>query len=450
MKRVSRRDPTHGAGLGFRPEIAADLLAAPDVVDFVEVVAESVFVSAGARREARALAETWPVVPHGVKLSLGSADGIEPARARRLGALARELGAPAVSEHVALTRGGRREIGHLTAIPYTREAVGVVARNVARARRELPDVPFLLENIAWTFRWPEDEMREGDFYAEVAEATGCDLLLDLANLYANALNSGSPPVDLLESYPLEHVGMIHIAGGALVHGFYEDTHAHPVPREVIGLLERALLRTGKVPVILERDGRFPAFSEIERELRAAREALEDAEPRDAARRPATSPGSLSRSLADRQEALAGLLTRHEPPGPEAEGYGLRAIERTRAILFEKRVDDAIPLLPSTRAAAGEELAALARRALAGTQRAPRSAGIVDARRIAEALVAHPRFGEFAQRDALELRMRFAGSRPRLAPVLAKETLPDGRRLWALKAPGTHAPIRIYERTRGEG
>lgn len=437
-----------GVGLGFRPELAADLLADPGVVDFVEVVAESVFVSAAARREARALAETWPVVPHGVKLSLGSADGIDPERARRLGALARELGARAVSEHVAMTRGGRREIGHLTAIPFTREAVRVVARNVARARRELPDVPLFLENIAWTFRWPDDEMSEGDFYTEIVEATGCDLLLDLANLYANATNAGVPADALLARHPLERVGMVHLAGGALVHGFYEDTHAHPLPPEVLALLERTLERTGALPVILERDGRFPPFSQIEGELAAARVLLAGARSRAAiAKRPASS-GALDPDLAHRQEALAEILTRDPPPGCEAEPYGVAAIGRTRAILFEKRVDDAIPLLPSTRAEAGDELLELARRALAGTERAPLNAGIVDARRVAEALVAHPRFGEAAQRDAFELRVRFAGARPRLSPVLARETLKGGRSLWALKAPGTNAPIRIYER-RGE-
>ena len=87
----------------------------------------------------------------------------------------------------------------------------VVARNVAQARRVLPDVPLLLENVAWTFRWPEDEMPEGAFYAEVARATGCELLLDVANLYANALNSGIAPAQALRDHPLDRVGMVHVA-----------------------------------------------------------------------------------------------------------------------------------------------------------------------------------------------------------------------------------------------
>ena len=127
------------------------------------------------------------MVPHGVKLSLGSADGVDLDRARRLGALARELRAGVISEHVAFTRAGGVDVGHLTQLPLTREAIRVVARNVAKVRRVLPDVPLLLENVAWTVRWPDDEMAEAAFYGEVVAATDCDLLLDVANLYANAV-----------------------------------------------------------------------------------------------------------------------------------------------------------------------------------------------------------------------------------------------------------------------
>ena len=125
-----------GVALGWRPELAADVLRAPESVDFLEVVADSCFAQPSAWREARAIAEVKPVVPHGVKLSLGSADGVEMERAKRLGALARELGAPAITEHVALTRGGGRDIGHLTPLPFTREAVRVVARCSAANLRD--------------------------------------------------------------------------------------------------------------------------------------------------------------------------------------------------------------------------------------------------------------------------------------------------------------------------
>jgi uncharacterized protein len=445
-----------GVGIGWRPELASDLLRAPGVVDFVEVVAETCFAQPAARREARAIAELWPVVPHGVKLSLGSADGIDLDKARRLGALARELAAPAISEHVALTRGGRREIGHLTALPFTREAASVLARNVASARRVLPDVPLLLENIAWTFRWPEDAMPEGDFYHEVVKATGCDLLLDVANLYANARNSGVDPLRALLSYPLDRVGMVHVAGGAVEGGFYEDTHAHRVPEAVFDLLGQLLERTGPRPIVLERDAQFPPFAELMDEVGrlreiAARPAIAPTrfDRADAPRRvPAVTVAAATAPLAERQACLADWLTADAPDPAATLGFDGAALRRTRSVLQHKRVEEVMPLLPRT-AALGDAARALAFEALRQAPRSARGTGVADAFRVAVSAGRDPRLAEAAGRDLLELRSRFAssgleGPRPRRGPFLGRERLPDGRRLWALKAPGSEAPVRFFE------
>ncbi|WP_437592065.1 multinuclear nonheme iron-dependent oxidase [Sorangium sp. So ce1000] len=320
LSRVGVVSGVVGVGVGFRPELAADLLAAPGTVDFVEVVAEACFASPAARREASAIARIWPVVPHGVKLSLGSASGIDMERARRLGALCRELAAPVVSEHVAFVRGGGREIGHLTALPYTVEAARAVARNVAAARRALPDIPLLLENAACTLRFPGDALGEGDFYAEVVRRTGCDLLLDVGNVYANAVNAGVDPGELVRSYPLDRVAMIHIAGGVVEHGFYFDTHAHPVPTPVFALLAEVLGRTGPLPILLERDGDFPPFAELAVELATARAIARSAPTRPtlAPSRPGLGPPVPSRpGLGPPVPSRPGL----GPPVPSRPGLG---------------------------------------------------------------------------------------------------------------------------------
>ena len=442
-------------GIGWRPELAADLLAAPQSVDFVEVVAETCFAQPAARREARAIAELWPVVPHGVKLSLGSADGIDLDKARKLGALARELQAPAISEHVALTRGGRREIGHLTALPFTREAVAVLARNVAAARRVLPDVPLLLENIAWTFRWPEDDIPEGDFYQEVVKATGCDLLLDVANLYANARNASVDPHEALLSYPLDRVAMVHVAGGALVDGFYEDTHAHRVPDPVFDLLEPLLARSGPLPIVLERDAQFPPFAELAAEvdrLRAiARRHLVD--PRPERSTPPRSPvavaeNAATESLAERQARLADWLTGDAPEAAATLGFDGPALRRARSVLQHKRVDEVMPLLPRT-AALGEVARAAAFEVLRTAPRATCALGVADAFHVARSARRDPRLASAAGGDLLELRSRFvasglAGPRPRRGPFLGHTRLCAGRRLWALKGPGCEARVRFFE------
>ncbi len=433
-----------GVGIGYRRELAHALLARPSSVDFVEVVAEACRDSAQ-RREAAALAEIWPVVPHGVKLSLGSAEGIDPARARELGRLARELRAPLVSEHVSFVRAGGREIGHLTELPMTREAVNVVARNVMTLRRALPDVPLLLENVARAFVWPEaeHEMDEGTFHAEIVLATGCDLLLDAGNLYANALNSGRDPFEVLASYPLERVAMLHVAGGVMEHGFYFDTHAHPVPSAVFELVAR-LLAQRDVPVILERDAGYDDHVAILDEVARLRD-LPRALPPVPVPVPAPAPAPVparAPALGLSQAALADALTRSDPEGLSTP------IVRARTVLERKRADDALPLLPelSARLAPHDALT------LGRIPERPRLAtmtAVADAMAVAEAARAVPDLARFALRDSALLRARFEagpdGPRPRTMPYVGRERTSDGAALWVLKGFGQGAPVRLIER-----
>ena len=448
-----------GVGLGFRPELAADLLRAPGVVDFVEVVAETCFVQPAARREAQALTALWPVVPHGVKLSLGSAEGIDPERARALGALARELRAPLVSEHVAFVRSADREIGHLTALPHTRAALDVVVGNVARARRLLPDVPLLLENVAWSFAWPDQEMHEGDFYTEIARRTGCPLLFDVGNVYANAVNSGEDPWAFARRYPLDRVGMLHLAGGVLEHGFYFDDHAHAVPEPVFELLDQVLSEIGQVPILIERDALFPEFGELERELarcRSAQRAVGHARCEPGEPEPTGSVDEATRSqLAQMEAAVARYLTDlDEPPAEGLALFGAEPLARSRSILKRKRVDEALPLLSSL-SRRKPELEALARTVVESTPRLPRLSAISDAWQIAERALAVPALADDARRDCLLFRSRFTRDdrtsllEPRRAPFVGRETLGDGSRVWAFKGPGSRARVRTLERTRAQ-
>ncbi len=443
-------------GVGLRVEIAADLLRDPSAADFVEVVAEACFASPSARREAIAVARLLPVVPHGVKLSLGSAEGIDRDRAKKLGALARELRAPVVTEHVAFVRAGGREIGHLTQVPLTREAVRVVARNVAEARRHLPDVPLLLENAAWTFRFPGDELDEPAFFHAIVEATGCDLLLDLGNLFANAVNAGKDPLVEIDRYPLDRVRMIHIAGGVTEDGFYFDTHAHPVPRSVFDLLDRFVARAGAVPVVLERDDRFPPFDELRDELRRARAILaagarDHAPSRAASRAPAIeAPDDHTAAMASAQAAIAEALTQTDEPSREALGdHDPIAIARSRAVLRSKRVDDAIPILERL-APHRDALRSIAERCLAEAPRAPTLAGIADAIRVAEAASREPSLAGAAKMDLLLLRARFVGSagdgslRPRSGPFVGRERSSRGKVVWVIKGFGSEASVRVVE------
>lgn len=440
-------------GIGWRPELAVDLLRRPRDLDFVEVIAENCFVGAQARREAVALRAVWPVIPHGVKLSLGSAEGVDREHARRLGDLARDLQAPVISEHVAYVRSGGVEVGHLTPVPRTREAVRVIARNVARARRHLPDVPLLLENIACTLQWPArpgDLADEGLFYHDIARATGCGLLLDLGNLLANARNAGVDPHAALAAFPLDDVALLHVAGGREIDGYWFDTHADPLGPAIDRMLAEVFARIGPRPTLLERDADFPATAELLAELDRCRAIARDAPDRPRpAPRPALAPVDDldAPDLARAQTRLAALLTADRPA--DAIDIAADDLTRTRAVLQRKRVDEALPLLPRT-ACHGAAAVALAERALAGRPRAPALPGIADALTIAAAARDEPGIADGARIDHLVLSARFVGPdptggfRPRRIPFVGHATLTRGGTVWAIKGPGARAVVHLHE------
>jgi uncharacterized protein (UPF0276 family) len=255
-----------GTGVGWRPEIAA-VLDATDGLGFCEVIAESVRPDAPPAPLLAHAGRGAAVVPHGVRLSLGGTEPVDAARVSHLAACAEALDAPLVSEHVSFVRAGGREAGHLLPLPRTREAL---VANVARVRTEV-DVPLAVEPIAALFDWPEDEFGEAEFLTRLLDRTGALLLLDVANVHANARNRGRDPREVLDALPLDRVAYCHVAGGADHDGYYHDTHTDPLPSVVLDLLAHVVERCpGGVapPVMLERDGRYPPAAELRAELAA--------------------------------------------------------------------------------------------------------------------------------------------------------------------------------------
>ena len=269
MSTVTRTVPTLGdVGIGWRGEIAgviADLRPG-----FCEVIAESVPVRRGKARPDPALADLVsrgvPVVPHGVALSLGGAEPVQRTRVRHLAACAHALDAPLVSEHIAFVRAGGIEAGHLLPVPRTREALQALDINIRRTRDEL-SVPLAVENIASFVEWPESEFSESEFLTELVERTGVLLVLDVANVYANARNRGRDPHDELARLPVEQVAYSHVAGGHEGDDFYHDTHTAATPPAVLELVA-ALRERVDTPFMLERDGRYPPAGELFDELDA--------------------------------------------------------------------------------------------------------------------------------------------------------------------------------------
>lgn len=242
-------------GIGWRPEIALAIERRTDV-EFVEVLFENIPNGIIPEALCRLRAKGVSILPHAVSMSLGGAERPDVKKVRQFNRLAVALDAPYVSEHIAFVRADGKESGHLLPVPRTKNALKVVIENILIAREHLT-VPLVLENIAMLCDWKNSEMDEAEFISEILEATGCLLLLDVANLYANSINHNFDAVDFLKRIPLEKIAYVHTAGGVVRDGFYHDTHAHPVIDGVNELLG-TLMKMHKPPrVMLERDDNFP-------------------------------------------------------------------------------------------------------------------------------------------------------------------------------------------------
>jgi uncharacterized protein (UPF0276 family) len=262
-----RRMTAATVGIGWRPEIAGYVADLPGL-RFTEVVAESVHLDHPPRMLTDLVERGVRVVPHGVKLSLGGAEPIDDTRAAHLARCAELLRSPLVSEHIAFVRAGGVEAGHLLPVPRTHESLDAVVANVRRTQSALGGVTLALEPIAALFDWPDPELTEAQFLTEILDRTGCALLLDIANVYANARNRGESPTDLLDALPLERIAYVHVAGGAEHDGFYHDTHTDATPPEVLDLVKELCARSTPPALMLERDGHFPPAAELTRELDA--------------------------------------------------------------------------------------------------------------------------------------------------------------------------------------
>jgi uncharacterized protein (UPF0276 family) len=264
--------PRLGLGLGWRPELA-HLIDRHPSLGFVELLAESFDPWSPLPTVLELLRERGvKFVLHSISLSLGGATPPEPRRLEHVARLAELTGAVLVSDHVCFVRAGGLESGHLLPVPRTREMLDILEENVAIARATL-SVPLALENIATLVEWPSPELDEATLLAELLRRTDALLLLDLANLHANARNHGWEPLGYLERLPLERLAYVHMAGGVERTGRYHDTHAHPLAREPLALLSALCERTSPPGVLLERDDHFPPDVELMAELQAISQVL---------------------------------------------------------------------------------------------------------------------------------------------------------------------------------
>lgn len=266
-------------GLGFRPELAGGILSHQDQIDVLEVIADDLFKLRNSELDAfRLLANSFDLAIHGVSLGMASSHNVDSKRLDSMARLVQELGPACWSEHLAFVRAGGHEIGHLAAPPRTDAVIQGTIENLSNARRRVGSRP-LLENIATLIDPPMSHYTETEWIGAILRESDCDLLLDLHNLYANAVNFGMNPFDMLEQLPASRIKMVHLSGGIWIeHSTTEkrllDDHLHDPPEIVYDLLVEVARRAPAcLSVVIERDGAYPEMDVLLEQLRLARTAV---------------------------------------------------------------------------------------------------------------------------------------------------------------------------------
>ncbi len=220
------------------------------------------------RRVIRDVAERYPVVLHGVSLSIGSTDPLDRDYLAKLKALAAEVQPAWVSDHLCWTGVLGHNSHDLLPIPLTEAALDHVAARVRRVQDYL-ERPLVLENPSTYVTFRQSTMDEPEFLRRLSDETGCGLLLDVNNVYVSCFNADLDPVAYLEAFPFESVVQLHLAGHSHMGTHIVDTHDQPVRDAVWELYRLAWARTGDASTLLEWDGNIPSFDECHAELRKA-------------------------------------------------------------------------------------------------------------------------------------------------------------------------------------
>jgi len=261
-------------GVGLRPPHYPYLEPRPRIhANFFEAISENFMNTEGRPLEILfRIREDYPVALHGVSMSIGSSIGINEVYLRKLKTLIDRVEPIIVSDHLCWAQAAPGNTHDLLPMPLTQESFAKVVENIERVQDHLGRT-MLLENISHYLRFKESEIEESEFLSSLCRRTGCRLLLDLNNIYVNAINHDFNPVAFIEAIPGELIGQFHLAGPTQESGYLFDTHSCAVPDEVWALFGHVVKRGTKAPTIVEWDQDIPDFPTVEREIFKAREIM---------------------------------------------------------------------------------------------------------------------------------------------------------------------------------
>jgi uncharacterized protein len=248
-----------GFGVGLRRPHYAPILDAHPTMDWFEVISENFMVEGG--RPLQILEDVrahYPIVMHGVSLSIGSSDPLNRTYLDALRCAARRFKPAWVSDHLCWTGVNGRNLHDLLPLPYTEETVRHVANRI-RQIQEILERTILIENVSSYMAFRSSRLEEWEFLTAVAEEADCAILLDINNVFVNAFNHRFDALRYIDAIPADRVVQLHLAGHSDHGSYLLDTHDHPIRPEVWALYEHAVRRFGRVSTLIEWDDNIPEF-----------------------------------------------------------------------------------------------------------------------------------------------------------------------------------------------
>lgn len=272
----ARTFPNLGVGVGLRIPHYQTIFSEWPSVDFFEIISENFMVDGGKPIEnLKRVLERYPVVQHGVSLSIASAEPLDFDYLARLKALCEVTNTPWLSDHLSWTTAHQQHFHDLLPVPYTSQNARFIA-DKARIVQDYLERPFALENLSSYVAFESSTMTEWDFYAEIVERSQTYMMLDVNNVFVSATNHEFDPLEYLDRVPFDRVIQVHVAGHTeLEDGTLLDTHDHHVRPEVWELYRRVHEQTGGVSTILEWDAQFLSFDETLAEAHIAKKIQEE-------------------------------------------------------------------------------------------------------------------------------------------------------------------------------
>jgi uncharacterized protein (UPF0276 family) len=261
-------------GVGLRPTHFPYLESRPRIqTNFFEGISENFMNSEGRPLEVLLQVRAdYPVALHGVAMSIGSGIGVNEQYLRKLKTLVDRVDPIVVSDHLCWAQTASGNTHDLLPMPLTSESLAKVVSNIEIVQDRLGRT-ILVENISYYLRFKESEIEETEFLTALCRKTGCQLLLDLNNVYVNAMNHGFNAFDYIRAIDPALVGQFHLAGPSQEKGFLFDTHSSVVPVEVWKLFEHVVQGGFRAPIIVEWDQDIPDFQTLEGEVQKARAIL---------------------------------------------------------------------------------------------------------------------------------------------------------------------------------